>query len=193
MPVTDAAKDVSVGDAHDSGLDAPSDVEVSTEHCPSPLPSFCECASLNSRAFLFCSQVFPWGRAEEQCAQASMSLAQIDTLAQDKWVVDIARTKYGIDSYWLGGKSDSSLNWTWVDGDTFWQGDAGGTRKNGLLAIGILGIREERVTACTSTRAASGLTTRVTLPASSCVNANSARKRTTVVVSSRHPAKNGWY
>jgi hypothetical protein len=94
----------------------------------------CSCALFEGRDYALCSAPLAYASALSTCVGSGMRLSRLDTDLEDGWVRATATSRSFAD-YRVGGDSlDVASTWKWIDGTTFWQGDATGSAPPGVYA-----------------------------------------------------------
>jgi len=100
------------------------------------LPGNCNCFDNEGHAYLFCFESRPWAVAEAQCEQYTMTLAKIDSPAENAWIQAKALSitvPSQFQYFWIGGSTVGSPGtWHWPDGSIFWRGGANGMPVKGV-------------------------------------------------------------
>jgi hypothetical protein len=89
--------------------------------CPGYPALGCNALERSGRLYYFCPEL-DWTSARAQCEAAQLTLARIETQAEN----DFVSTAIAGDS-WLGAADSSEGNWVWTDGTPFWIGDQTGS------------------------------------------------------------------
>jgi hypothetical protein len=68
-----------------------------------------------------------YASAAADCASVNMTLARVDSQAENDWLLTAAEQAGLRQTFFLGGSSQTDPNvWAWADGEPFWTGDASG-------------------------------------------------------------------
>lgn len=95
-------------------------------------PEGCVGAYAFGKSYMFCGGKASWFVAKARCQESGMSLARVDSVEEDVWLMQFFTSLSTDTTAWIGGSDAEEGKWVWMDGEQFWQGDGKGTRVNDL-------------------------------------------------------------
>jgi hypothetical protein len=76
--------------------------------------------------YAICAEPLAFDLASNDCVRRGGALAAVGSAEEDDFI-GTSTTGVASGNFWLGGRRDDTLVWSWPDGSVFWRGDQTGT------------------------------------------------------------------
>ncbi|MDQ2645864.1 MAG: C-type lectin domain-containing protein [Myxococcota bacterium] len=94
----------------------------------------CELFTSASREYLVCPERLDNAEAAADCARRDATLAAIESREENDFVAARSESVM-LGDWWLGGRRDDALVWSWPSGAVFWRGGPDGVTEPGAFSF----------------------------------------------------------